>query len=50
MSILNIPYEWETKNINKLITLINTISSHVITTKNISSYIIENIVIIVKPS
>ena len=27
MSILNIPYEWETKNINKLITLINTISS-----------------------
>ena len=27
MSILNIPYEWETKNLNKLITLINTISS-----------------------
>ena len=27
MSILNIPYEWETKNLNKLIVLINTISS-----------------------
>lgn len=27
MSILNIPYKWETKNLNKLITLINTISS-----------------------
>lgn len=27
MSILNIPYEWEIKNLNKLIVLINTISS-----------------------